>query len=226
MYNTEKNYNRLMNGQSTFFLDKKDVMLLKGKLRKDEYKIYYPYPDSEKVIFYNKNIPEVLLYEIKSTTPLRHQDILGTMYSLQISNEMFGDIILDNGRYFIYILKLFQNYFETNFTSVRNSSIELVELDIDYLSNYERKYEKLELIVSSERIDTIISRIINTSRSNIEEKLKNKEILYNEDYLKKLDQKLKINDTFSIRKIGKFKYMGIIKNTKSNNFIVSVYKYL
>ena len=32
--------------------------------------------------------------------------------------------------------------------------------------------------------------------------------------------------TFSIRKIGKFKYMGIIKNTKSNNYIVSVYKYL
>ena len=215
-----------MNGQSTFFLDKKDVMLLKGKLRRDEYKIYYPYPDSEKVIFYNKSIPEVLLYEIKSTTPLRHQDILGTMYSLQISNEMFGDIILDNGRYFIYIMKLFQNYFETNFTSVRNSSIELVELDIDYLSNYERKYEKLELIVSSERIDTIISRIISTSRSNIEEKFKNKEILYNEDYLKKLDQKLKVNDTFSIRKIGKFKYMGIIKNTKSNNYIVSVYKYL
>ena len=123
-------------------------------------------------------------------------------------------------------MKLFQNYFETNFTSVRNTSIELVELDINYLSNYERKYEKLELIVSSERIDTIISRIINTSRSNIEEKFKNKEILYNEDYLKKLDQKLKVNDTFSIRKIGKFKYMGIIKNTKSNNFIVSVYKYL
>ena len=43
MYNTEKNFNRLMNGQSTFFLDKKDVMLLKGKLRRDEYKIYYPY---------------------------------------------------------------------------------------------------------------------------------------------------------------------------------------
>ena len=226
MYNTEKNLNRLLKGQSTFFLDRKEVMLLKGKLKRDEYKIYYPYPDSEKVIFYNKSLPEVLLYEIKSTTPLRHQDILGTMYSLQIANEMFGDIILDNGRYFIYILKLFQNYFESNFTSVRNSNIELVELDINYLENFRRKYEELELIVSSERIDTIISRIINTSRSNIEERFKNKEILYNEDYLKKLDQKLKINDTFSIRKIGKFKYNGILKSTKSNNYIVSVYKYM
>lgn len=226
MYNTDKNYNRLLNGQSTFFLDKKEVMMLKGKLRKDDYKIYYPYPESEKVIFYNKNIPEILLYEIKSSTPLRHQDILGTMYSLQISNEMFGDIVIDNNRYYIFILKLFQNYFETNFVSVKNCNIELVQMDINYLSNYERKYEKIELIVSSERIDTIISRIVNTSRSNIEERIKNKEILFNEDYLKKVDQKLKVNDTFSIRKIGKFKYMGIIKSTKSNNFIVSVYRYL
>ena len=226
MYNTEKNLNRLLKGQSTFFLDKKEVMELKGKLKKNEYKIYYPYPDSEKVIFYTKSLPEVLLYEIISPTPLRHQDILGTMYSLQISSEMFGDIILDNDHYYIYIIKLFQNYFESNFTMVRNTTIQLKELDIDYLSNYYRKYEELELIVSSERIDTIISRILNTSRSIVEEKYKNKEILYNEDYLKKLDQKLKINDTFSIRKIGKFKYNGIIKNTKSNNYIVSVFKYL
>ena len=226
MYNIQKNLNRLHNGQSTFFLNKKDVMALKGKLQKDEYKIYSPYEDSDKVIFYNKNIPDVLLYEIKCPSIIRHQDVLGTMFSLQISDEMFGDIIIDNGRYFIYILSLFQNYFESNFTNIKNTPIKLVLLDTDYLSQYKRKYEELELIVSSERIDTIISRIINTSRSNIEEKLKNKEILYNEDYLKKLDQKLKVNDTFSIRRIGKFKYKGILRNTKSNHLVVSVYKYM
>lgn len=226
MYNIEKNLNRFYNVGSTFFLDSNELMQVKGKLRKDEYSIYYPYPDSEKVILYKDKLPEVILYEIKCNSLLRHQDILGTMFSLQISNEMFGDIILDNGHYYIFILKLFQNYFESNFLSIKNSKIELQELDINYLANYHRKYEELELIVSSERIDTIISRIINTSRSNIIEKYKNKEIMYNNDYLKKLDQKLKINDTFSIRKIGKFKYNGIIKSTKSSNYIVSVYKYL
>lgn len=226
MYNIEKNLNKIRKHQATFFLDPREQALLKGRLRKDEYKVYKPYKDSEKVIFYKDNLPEVLLYEIKSSKELRHQDILGTMFSLQISNEMFGDIIIDNGRYFIYILKLFQNYFESNFTNVRNSFIELEEIDIDYLSNYERKYEELELIVSSERIDSVISRIMNTSRSNIEEKFKNKEIMYNHDFLKKLSMNLKIGDTFSIRKIGKFKYIGVIKNTKSGNVIVSVYKYL
>ncbi len=225
MYNIQKNLNKLLRGQPTYFLDPKEQAELKGKLHKDEYHIYSPYPDSEKVIFYKKELPEVLLYEIKTTTPLRHQDILGTMFSLQISNEMFGDIVLTNNRYYIYILKLFQNYFEMNFTSVRNSSIELREVPLDTLDDYTREYVELELNVSSERIDTIISRILNTSRSQIEEHFKNKEIMYNHDLLKNLSVKLKVNDTFSIKRVGKFKYMGIIKTTKSDHFIVSIYQY-
>ncbi|MBQ8131799.1 MAG: hypothetical protein IJ193_04850 [Bacilli bacterium] len=225
MYNIQKNFNKIIKGQPTFFLDPKEQMELKGKLHKDEYHIYAPYPDSEKVIFYKNSLPEVLLYEIISTTSLRHQDILGTMFSLQIANEMFGDIILTNGHYYIYILKLFQNYFETNFVSVRNSSIELREVPLSTLEDYHREYEPLELNVSSERIDTVISRILNTSRSQIEEKYKNKEILYNHDFLKNLSVKLKVGDTFSIKRIGKFQYMGILKNTKSGHYIVSVYQY-
>ena len=31
---------------------------------KDEYKIYYPYPDSEKVILYNYNIPKIDIIKI------------------------------------------------------------------------------------------------------------------------------------------------------------------
>lgn len=226
MYTIQKNLNLLLKGQPTYFLDQKEVMLLKGKLKKDQYKIYYPYPDSEKVIFYNKTFPDVILYEIKTSKEIKHQDILGTMFSLQISNEMFGDIIIDNGHYYIYVLRLFQNYFESNFVSVKNSYVEVNEIDLDTLKDYYRKYEELELIVSSERIDTIVSRIMNTSRSIVEVKFKNKEIIYNCDILNNLSTKLKINDTFSIRKIGKFKYNGIIKNTKSGNYIVSVYKYL
>ena len=40
MYNIQKNYNKLLKGEATFFLDPREASLLKGKLRKDEYKIY------------------------------------------------------------------------------------------------------------------------------------------------------------------------------------------
>ena len=91
---------------------------------------------------------------------------------------------------------------------------------------YISEYEKLELIVSSERIDTIVAQLANTSRALVKDKVRDKEILLNNQILKNLSYTLKENDTFSIRKIGKFKYIGIIKTTKSGNYIVKILKYI
>ncbi|MCI8460290.1 MAG: hypothetical protein HFE81_02730 [Bacilli bacterium] len=226
MYFIQKNLTRLNNNQSTFFLDPRELRDVKGKLKKSEYKIYYPYKDSEKNIIYKMNTPEVLLYEIKVKVLVRHQDILGSIYSLNISHELFGDILIIENRYFIYILPIVRNYFESNFLMVRNSSVELELLDIDYLKDYERSYEELELIVSSNRIDTVISSICRCGRNNIGEMIKKKEIMLNYDFLKDSSYKLRDNDIFSIKRIGKFKYIGVLKNTKSNHLIIKVLKYL
>lgn len=226
MYFIEKNVNKLNNSQPTFFLDPKELNLVKSKFKKNTYSIYYPYKDSEKNIIYINNVPKVLLYRIKSKIELKHQDILGTMYSLNISPELFGDILIIDGNYYIYILDLVRNYFESNFFMVKNSYIELEEIDIDTFKDYERSYERLEFIVSSNRIDTIVSNICHTGRSNISDIIKKKEIILNYDILTDSSYKLKENDTFSIRRIGKFKYIGVLKNTKSGNYIVEILKYI
>ena len=121
----------------------------------------------EKKIIYTGSIPEVLLYEIKARVPIRHQDILGSLYSLDISSELFGDIIIMNQHYYVYILPMIRNYFEANFTMVRNCSIELEEIPISTLEDYHRDYELLEFIVSSNRIDTVISSICHCNRGEI-----------------------------------------------------------
>ena len=226
MYFIQKNVTRLQNNQSSFFLDPKDLSLIKGKLKKRTYHIYYPYKDSEKVIIYQKSIPEVLLYQIKVKTKIRHQDILGTMYSLSIAPELFGDILIIDGNYYIYILPIVRNYFESNFLMVRNTSVELEEIPIDTFKDYERSYEAIHLNVSSNRIDTIVSSICHISRSNIPIMIRKKEIMLNYDYLKDSSYKLRENDTFSIKRIGKFKYRGILKSTKSSHYIVEVFKYI
>ena len=226
MYYVEKNLTRLSHGQHTFFLDPKELNEVIYKLKKNEYSIYYPYKDSEKNIIYNRNVPKVILYEIVCNVELRHQDILGSIYALNISGELFGDVLIIDGHYYVYILDIVRNYFETNFLIVKNSRIELREISIDTFKDYERSYKEEIHIVSSNRIDTVISSIIHTGRNNINDKIKKKEIILNYDFLKSVSYKLRDGDTFSIKKIGKFKYNGIIKNTKSNNLIISIYKYL
>ena len=118
-----------------------------------------------------------------------------------------------------------RNTFETDFKKIGNTNIELKEIDLDYLKDYTHEYEELEVIVTSLRIDTVIARIIHTNRDSIKDLIKDKKIIYNYELLKDNSKTIKENDTFSIRKIGKFKYVGIVKNTKSDNYIIKVLKY-
>ncbi len=225
MYKIEKNLNRLYRKEATFFLDPKEQLELAKKLKKEPYQIYIPYPDSEKNIFYIKEEPKVILYEIKSKIPLEHREILGTLFSLNITSELFGDIVITNNHYYIYVLESIAPYIKNNLLLIKNSRIELIEVPLETLKEYHKEYETIEIIASSTRIDTVISRLIQTSRPNIIEKIKNKEIILNYDILKNNSYQLKENDIFSIRRYGKYQYIGIKKETKSKNYIIECKKY-
>lgn len=224
MYFVKKNVDRLLNGSYTNFLDMRKQKLVKSKIKK--FNIYIPYEDSEKVIFYTNEVPKIVLYEIKSKEKLKHQEIMGSIFSLNLDETLFGDIVIDNDRYFIYLFEDIENYFINNFTSVGKYNINLEKLDIDYLKDYKRKYEELELIVSSERIDTIVSRLTNINRKEINDKIKNDEIIVNADILKNNSYILKENDIFSIRRFGKYKYIGVVNHTKKDNLVVQINKYM
>ena len=96
---------------------------------------------------------------------------------------------------------------------------------IDYLKDYERSYEEIELIVTSLRIDTVISRIIHTNRDSIKDKIKDKDIYLNHELLKRTDYKLKEDDIFSIRKYGKYKFIKVTNTTKNDNYVILIKKY-
>ena len=225
MYKIEKNLNRLYRKEATFFLDPKEQLELAKKLKKEPYQIYKPYPDSEKNIFYIKEEPKVILYEIKSKILIEHREILGTLFSLNITSELFGDIVITNNHYYIYVLESIAPYIKNNLLLIKNSHIELIEVPLETLKEYHKEYESIEIIASSTRIDTVISRLIQTSRPNIIEKIKNKEIILNYDILKNNSYQLKENDIFSIRRYGKYQYIGIKKETKSKNYIIECKKY-
>lgn len=226
MYNIIKNIEKIKRGQHTFFLTPNEAELVKKKLKKEEYIVYKPYLDCNKVILYKDKKPNVILFKIKTKQSLRHQDILGSLYSLNITNENFGDIIIHNNQYYILVLNNIANYIKTNLLNIKNTSVELQEEDINTIKDYKQKYEEYTIITSSLRIDTIVSKITNTNRNNILEKIKNKEIYINYEPLLKRSYTLKENDIFSIRKFGKYKFIGIEKTTKNNNYVIKYLKYV
>ena len=225
IYTVEKIVEKVLYSNSTNFVEIKYLNRVKKELKNVKYNIYEPFVGATKVILYNK-MPNIKIYEIISSNDLRHQDILGTLYSLNISDEMFGDVVIWNNRYFIIILSSIDNYIKSNLINIRNSKVDLIEKDPYYLKNYKQEYEEFNIIVPSIRVDAIISKIINSSRSNALEKIKNGDIYLNYELLTKPTYMLKENDIFSIRKYGKYKFNGIINETKKGNIIVNISKYV
>lgn len=226
IYKINNAVEKIKSGNNTLFLDQREYKLVTSKLKKHEYKVYYPYKDSEKVMLYTGNIPIVKLFKINTAEKIRHQDILGSLFALNIDSSFVGDIVLYNDDYYVYIENNLSTYIKDNLNIIGNKKIVLEEVSLDVLKDYERKYEENEMIVSSLRIDSIVSSIIKSSRSKVLEKIKNKEVIVNYEVMSKNSYLLKENDIFSIRRYGKYKFVGIVKSTKKDNYIVKYLKYV
>lgn len=226
IYKINNAVEKIKNGKNTLFLDGREFKLVTAKLKKQEYKIYYPYKDSEKVMLYTGKIPNIKLFKIYTVEKLRHQDILGSLFALNIDSSCLGDIVLFNEEYYVFVTVDMSSYVKDNLKLIGKSKVTLEEVNLDTLDDYERTYEEHEIIISSLRIDNVVSAIINSSRSKAMDKIKNKEVIVNYEVMNKNSYVLKENDIFSIRKYGKYKFVGIIKSTKKNNYIVKYLKYL
>ena len=76
----------------------------------------------------------------------------------------------------------------------------------------EKKYDDFEVVSSSFRIDSIVAKITNKSRSKVKEYLEQDFIKLNHVVIKNGEKNCSISDIISIRKYGRF----IIKDHKQN----------
>lgn len=225
-YKIENTIEKLLSKKATYFLDNGEYKKVISKIKKVNYNIYELYKDQEKVILYTEEKPKVSLFKIISNEKLKHQDILGAILSLNISPSFLGDIIIDDDNYYFYVLSDLDEFLYQNLKVIGNKNVVLEKIDLGYLKNYKRKYEEHKIIVTSIRIDNVISKIIGVNRRSIIDKIKNKEIILNYEILTKTSYNLKENDVFSIRRYGKYKFITIVNKTKKNNLVIEFLKYI
>ncbi len=222
-YNSERVIDCLYNIGYTNFLNRKEFQIIKKQLKSCEYNVYELYKESSKIILYNKKIPNIAILKIDCNNKLKHQSIMGTIYSLGLNDDVFGDIIYYEDSFYIFVLPIIKNYLIQNMIMVEKNKVNLREVDLNISLNFKINYEVKNYIVSSLRIDNIISSIIGDSRNGVLDKFKNKEIIINYNENIKPSYTLKENDIFSIRKYGKYKFKGIVKKS---SLIIEVLKYI
>lgn len=210
----------------TSFLNPNEYMNVINRLPKKKVNIYKGYIDASKVIIYNNIFPKIVLCKIEFNNSIRHQKVLRELYELGLKDNTFGDIIIDNNIAYIYLLEDMFEYIKYNFELSNIKIISIDSIPLDSLEEYKNNYEEIELLVSSLRIDNVISSLINTSRSLVLDKFKNKEVNLNYNVISKNNIYLKEGDIFSIRRYGKYKYNGVLKETKKGSMVISISKYL
>lgn len=109
-------------------------------------------------------------------------------------------------------------------TRFQKSKIEIINYDL--LEKTEIKFEEKKIIVSSLRLDNMISEIAGLSRTKAKEVIEEGRVFINNKNEFKISKLLNINDVINIRGKGKYIFEGIENRTKKNNLILLIKKYI
>lgn len=151
----------------------------------------------------------------KFADDLTHRDFLGSLMGLGIKRETLGDIIISDNCGYIFCLEGMAKFIIDNLTSVRRTSVYCEECDALPENALPAPEEKL-IIVSSLRLDTLISAIYNISRSKSSALIEGEKVFINGKLASSISKPIENDDTISVRGYGRFKLVEILGSTKKD----------
>lgn len=204
-------------------------------LNKDGLKVYYygGYDGSERmraIIQYayyeppQENDFQIVIYHAKyndTYSKIGHRNILGSIMSLGIERNTFGDIYLKNTDIYLFISHEIETYFISNIPNINHQTLKFEK--ISNLKEIDKgEIEKKNIQVSSMRLDAIIARTMNVSRASSSEIIEGGNVAINHLECKNTSHLCKIGDIISVRKFGRITILEHIKITKKERLVLLV----
>jgi len=216
------------NGISTYtnFLNMGQARLVSNFLdnKKISYSIFKPYPFLEKVIIYFGEYEDFVTFYKASINDITHSQILGTLFSLGFDEGLIGDIFVEDGYFYYTNLTRMNSFLESNLMMIKGELIKPVKTDEIVLNK--KHFEDYTILVSSMRLDSVVSRIISKSRNQVNDLILDKMVLLNYAEVNKTNILLKEGDILSIRRFGKYKIGKVVGTTKKDNMVLEIIKYV
>ena len=216
------------------FLRKLDIenYILTGGYENSERKILLIYPEKYDYNMINKNISNILkVIRIKLPDDLAgkytHRDYLGGIIKLGLKREKIGDILVDKSGADIIVMEEISEFLLQNIGSLTRFSMSNITLEvINNLRKVEVRKEEIKIIVSSLRLDNIVSELAKCSRSKAEQILNTERVFINGQNETKKTKQIKQNDIITIRGKGRFEVKEFSGNTRSGRYIINIEKYV
>ncbi len=155
---------------------------------------------------------------------LTHRDFLGALMSLGVKRDVLGDIIVRDNVGYVICLDTITGFIKDNLIQIKHTPVHCEILD-ELPEGSIQTPETREILVSSERIDAVVSAVYNLSRSDSKELFGEKKIFINSRCAENSSLILKSDSIVSVRGRGRFKYNGIIRTTKKGRIAVSIEVY-
>lgn len=232
--------------QNTDFLDARQKLLLEKVLKSNKienYIIFGGFEEAERntIIFYpekwtkeivEKNYASVMqVIEILLPNDLKekytHRDYLGGVVKLGLKREKIGDIVVWEKGAHIVVLKEIIPFLEQHLsTLIRFQKSQISTKGIDEIHKCIINKEEVEIIVSSTRLDNIVSGLCKTSRTKAEEIIRAERVFVNYEAVTKDSKTINVGDKITIRGKGKFEIVEEVGNTKKGRYILKVEKYV
>lgn len=160
----------------------------------------------------------------KFSDNLTHRDFLGGLMNLGIKREMLGDIIVNGNTAYLFCLEQVKDYIEQNLTRVKHTTVKIKILD-ELPPCAVSEPESVELIVSSLRLDAVISAVYKLSRKNSCNLINSDKVFINSRQVKNTSCLIKQEDIVSVRGLGRFKLVGELRKTKKDRLVILIKRY-
>ena len=157
---------------------------------------------------------------------LSHRDVLGSLMSLGIGRERFGDIIMvDNGAVILADTTLLQ-YLKQNFTKIAMVTVTVDEMPLSDIAPKQEKVKEIKTTVASLRLDAIASSGFGISRTKAAEAIKGERVEVNWQPAKGPDQEVGAGDIISLRGKGRMELAEITGTSRKGRIGVLLKRYM
>lgn len=203
-----------------------------GGFEQAERKMFVIYPENFNSVVVEKNLSNIIqIVRIELPDDLKgkytHRDYLGAVIKLGIKREKVGDIIVDDSGADIIVDKDISKFLLENLGELTRFSKSTITIEnIEDLRPVEIKKEEFEIIVSSLRLDNVISELARCSRNKALDIINMERVFVNFECETKKTKQIKPGDMVTIRGKGRFYIKELVGETRSGRTIIKIEKFV
>ncbi|WP_050614703.1 YlmH family RNA-binding protein [Bacillus testis] len=149
---------------------------------------------------------------------LTHPQILGTLMSLGIIRERFGDVLIEEESAKAIVDSDIASYVINNITKIGQAGVSLELASLSDLTAVHTKWQESHMTSSSLRIDSLLSSMTRLSRQKAQDLIQGGKVKVNHLVIEEKDYVCHKGDVISCRGYGRFLIVEIEGKTKKDKW--------